>query len=131
MPKVQDDGSEEPQATVASQRILVGTSPMELQEYEEDRQQAPTRTGSDDPEAVPDEDSGLKHVAIPQIHQHSDTLHQPQGSRSFMKKVFGIGPEDKESGQPKSSLILPLSNFGVNWIFLTSIFLGYTAIVTP
>ena len=131
MPKVQDDGSDEPQATVASQRILVGTSPMELQEYEEDRQHAPTRTGSDDPEAVPDEDSGFKHVAIPQIHQHSDTLHQPQGSRSLMKKVFGIGPEDKESGQPKSALILPLSNFGVNWIFLTSLFLGYTAIVTP
>jgi CRP-like cAMP-binding protein len=48
-----------------------------------------------------------------------------------MQFVFGIGPEHPASGQPQSRLIYPMSWFGVAWIFLTAIFLIYTAIVTP
>jgi hypothetical protein len=48
-----------------------------------------------------------------------------------LKRIFGIGPEDKESGQPASKLILPLSLFGMWWMGCTSMCLAYTTIVTP
>jgi len=49
----------------------------------------------------------------------------------WTKRLFGIGPEDRDSGMPKSNLIVPLSPFGVGWIGVTSLFLAYTAVFTP
>ena len=45
--------------------------------------------------------------------------------------IFGIGPERRATGKPKSRLIYPLSPFGIGWVSLTAIFLAYTAIATP
>ena len=63
----------------------------------------------------------------------NDDLVLASASRrdKFIQLFFGIGAEDKFTGNPKSNLILPISPFGVGWIFLTSFFLGYTALVTP
>ena len=56
---------------------------------------------------------------------------QPTSNKTFMKYLFGIGPEDRLSGVPKSKLIEPLSIFSVCWVFLTSACLLYTAFITP
>lgn len=50
---------------------------------------------------------------------------------SCIKRLFGIGPEDRDTGMPKSDLVVPLSPFGVGWIGVTSLFLAYTAVFTP
>jgi len=43
----------------------------------------------------------------------------------------GLRTVAAESGKPKSRLIYPLSPFGIGWISVTAMFLGYTAILTP
>ena len=60
-----------------------------------------------------------------------ETRHLDEEPRDFMKKVFGIGAENRQSGQPKSRLIWPHSPFGTFWILGTTVFLAYTAVVTP
>ena len=48
-----------------------------------------------------------------------------------LKLIFGIGPEDDVTGMPSSSLIYPLSWFGLAWIGLNVVFLAYIAVATP
>ena len=57
------------------------------------------------------------------------TPHRRQNG--MLLYIFGIGPENTETGAPGSRLIYPLSKFGLAWIVLTSLFLMYTGIVTP
>ena len=79
----------------------------------------PTRT--DSPEPI-----HLKAGSYSLNSKQSLDAHPP-----WCKRFFGIGPEDRDSGMPKSNLIVPLSPFGVLWIGLTSVFLAYTAVFTP
>ena len=45
------------------------------------------------------------------------------------KRIFGIGPESADL--PASRMIHPLLSFGMCWVAITALFLGYTALVTP
>jgi len=45
---------------------------------------------------------------------------------TYMERFFGIGPLNPDTGKPSSRLIYPLSRFGVMWIGVTALLLGYT-----
>ena len=59
------------------------------------------------------------------------TKKAAEGGRGPLKVIFGIGPEDEATGMPSSSLIYPLSLFGLTWICLNVLFLAYIAVATP
>ena len=50
---------------------------------------------------------------------------------TWMDRIFGMGPEDLETGKIASRMISPVSPFCIGWTIFTAIFLAYTAIVTP
>jgi hypothetical protein len=56
---------------------------------------------------------------------------RPQSKLPWLQLIFGIGEELEASMHPGSKLIHPLSAFGITWIAITAMFLGYTALVTP
>jgi hypothetical protein len=64
----------------------------------------------------------------PQDHANAS----PGASKpTFLKRHFGIGPEDDSSGIPASNLIYPISTFYLAWLATTGFFLAYTAVFTP
>ena len=64
-----------------------------------------------------------------QARQQHLLENQEREGKKLVKVVFGIGPDNHIL--PASRLIHPLSPFGIGWLCLTAVFLGYTAVMTP
>ena len=74
--------------------------------------------------------AATEYFARIQKDNHESALQKMEDEgRSFKKRVFGIGPDNRLI--PASKLVFPLSPFGIFWLVMTAILLAYTAIVTP